>query len=67
MARNNYLESNKMALVSWMDKVLDQTLNKWTFIWGVWAIEIWPFDLKAIDAKTQPSEIYITKPYHALE
>jgi len=32
MAKNNYLESNKITLVGWMDKVLDQTFNKMTFI-----------------------------------
>jgi hypothetical protein len=65
MAKNNYLISNKIILVGWMDKVFDQTLNKRTFIWGFKAIGIWPFNLKAIDAKTQLSEIYITKPYKA--
>jgi hypothetical protein len=32
MAKNNYLESNKITLVGWMDKVINETLNKWTFI-----------------------------------
>jgi hypothetical protein len=49
-----------------MDKVLDQTLNKKTVIWGVKVIGIWPFNLKTMDGRTQPSEIYITKPYNAL-
>jgi hypothetical protein len=26
MAKNNYLKSNKITLVGWMDKVLNQTL-----------------------------------------
>jgi len=67
MAKNNYLKSNKITLVGWMDKVLDQTLNKRTFILRFWAIGIWPLNLKAMDAKTQLSEIYITKPYNALD
>jgi hypothetical protein len=66
MAKNNYVESNKIILVGWMDRVLDQTLNKRTFIWGFRAIGIWHVNFKAMDAKTQPSEIYITKPYNAL-
>jgi len=32
MAKNNYLDSNKIILVGWMDKILDQTMNKRTFI-----------------------------------
>jgi hypothetical protein len=67
MTKNNYLESNKIILIRWMDKVFDQPLNKRTFIWGFKAIGIWPFNLKAMDAKTQPCEIYITKPYKALD
>jgi hypothetical protein len=32
MAKNNYLESNKITLVGGMDKLQDETLNKWNFI-----------------------------------
>jgi hypothetical protein len=32
MARNNYLESNKIILVGLMDKILDQIMNKRTFV-----------------------------------
>ncbi len=66
-AKNNYLESKKITLEGWMDKVLDQTLNKTTFIWEFRAIGIWCFNLKAMDAKTQPSEIYISKSHNALQ
>jgi len=66
MAKNNYVESNKIILVGWMDRVLDQTLNKRTFIWRFRAIGIWHVNFKAMDEKTQPSEIYIIKPYNAL-
>jgi hypothetical protein len=67
MAKKNYLESNKIIFVGWMDKVLDQTLNKRTFMWRFRAIGIWPFNLTTMDAKTQPSEIYIAKPYNPLD
>jgi hypothetical protein len=50
-----------------MDKLQDETLNKWNFIWGVRAIGIGPFNFKAMVVKTQPREIYITKPYNALD
>jgi hypothetical protein len=52
MAKNNYLEPNKITLAGHVDKALDQTLARRNFIWGLRAIRIWPFNLKAMDVKT---------------
>ncbi len=67
MAKNNYLKPNKITLVGRVDKALNKLLPKRNFIWRFKGIKISPFNLKSMDAKTQPSEICIIKPYNALD
>jgi len=42
MAKNNYIESNKITLAGWVDKALDYALIRRNII--LWFTKIWPFN-----------------------
>jgi len=68
MAKNNYVEPNKIALVGWIDSVLNHTLIKKNITLKSKAIRIWPLNFKAIDENNESNEIYTIKSNnHALD
>jgi hypothetical protein len=63
--KNNAMVKNKLdkcTLVSWVDKSFNQSLSKKKFKNGFKDIGIWPLNLKVMEHKTKPFEIYITTP-----
>ncbi len=58
MVRNYYNEPNKVTFVGWVDKALDLALSKKNIQNGFQITRIWPLNLKAMDARTKPSELY---------
>jgi len=54
MVRFNYLEPNKVTLVSWVDKALNQSLSKQNILSEFRATWVWPLNLRAMDDKTSP-------------
>jgi hypothetical protein len=52
-------ELDKITHVRWVDKALDQLLTKHNIKAGFKRTGIWPFNLKAIENKTQPISAYI--------
>jgi len=61
MVSNNYKEPNKIIFANWVDKALDAALSKTNLKNGFKVIGIWPFNPKAMDGRTKPSELYTTK------
>jgi hypothetical protein len=61
MVNNNYKEPYKIAFANWVDKTLDAILSKINIKNGFKVIRIWPFNPKAMDGRTKPSELYTTK------
>jgi hypothetical protein len=61
MVRNNHLKIDKVTLVSWVDKTLDQSLSKQNILSGFRATRIWPLNPRAMDDKTRFSNLYIIK------
>jgi hypothetical protein len=59
MARNNYLEPNKVTLAKWVDKVLLQYLKKETIKLGFMVYWIWPLNLATMVGKFGLSEVFI--------
>jgi len=61
--KNNYIELNKVTLVRWVHKVLDQTILKYMSDLNL-GLHIWIFPLnpKVIDEKFSFVEIYKTQP-----
>ncbi len=62
MVKNIHCESNKCTLVSWVDKILDQSLSKKNINSGFKDTRIWPLNLKAMDHKTKPFKVYTSTP-----
>jgi hypothetical protein len=62
MVKNIHCESNKCTLVSWVDKILDQSLSKKNIKSGFRDTRIWPLNLKAMDHKTRPFKVYTSTP-----
>ncbi len=61
------VEPNKIALVGWVDKVLNHPLIKKNITLKSKAIRIWPLNFKAMDGNNEPNDIYTIKPnIHAL-
>jgi hypothetical protein len=68
MEKNNYVEPNKIALVGWVDKVLDHVLIKKNITSKSQAIRIWPLNFKTMDENNEPNDICTIKPdNHALD
>jgi hypothetical protein len=60
MVNDNFTEPNKITLLGWVDKALDQTLTKKNIISRFKVIGIQPLNLKAMEEKTRLSSLYIT-------
>ncbi len=58
MIKNNYNEPNKATLTAWVYKALNVALSKRNIKNGFKVIGIWPFNPKAMDGRTKPSEFY---------
>jgi hypothetical protein len=57
MYRNNHMEPYKITLVGWVDQTLEQSLKINKIKSRFKATCIWPFNPKAMDNKTQLSQI----------
>jgi hypothetical protein len=60
MFKNNHIKPNKVSLTSWEDKALNQSLSKQNIKVGLKTIGIWPLNLKAMDNRSKPNELYTT-------
>ncbi len=58
MVNNNYKDPNKIVFANWVDKTLDVTLSKRNINNGFKVTWIQPFNPKAMDGRTKPSELY---------
>jgi hypothetical protein len=58
MVKNIHCESNKCTLVSWVDKILNQSLFKQYIKSGFKDTRIWLLNPKAMDHKTGPFKVY---------
>ncbi len=58
MVNNDYKDPHKIILANWVDKTLDATLSKKNIKNGFKVTRIWPFNPKAMDGRTKPSELY---------
>jgi hypothetical protein len=54
------MEHDKITLVGWVDQALDKSITKQNIRFGFRVISIYLINLKAMDSKTRPSNIYIT-------
>jgi hypothetical protein len=59
MVNDNFIEPNKITLLGWVDKALDQTLTKKNIISRFRVIRFWPWNLKAMEEKTRFNSLYI--------
>lgn len=59
MVNDNFIEPNKITLLGWVDKALDQTLTKKNIISRFRVIGIQPWNLEAMEEKTGLSSLYI--------
>jgi hypothetical protein len=59
MINRNYIKRNKIVLVGWVDKALDQALSGNNIISGFKSTRFWPLDPKAMDERTKPRSLYI--------
>jgi hypothetical protein len=60
LSKNNYMEPDKITLVGWVNQALDKSIMKQNIIFGFKVTGIYFLNLKAMDNKTRPSNIYIT-------
>jgi hypothetical protein len=60
MARNNYLEPDKVMLAKWVDKALLQSLKKEIIKSGLKVCKIWSLNLTTMVGKFGPNEVFIT-------
>jgi hypothetical protein len=60
MVKINYMELNKITLVIWVNKAFNQSLTKHSIKFGFKVCKIWPLNPKAMEVKTNPSNIYTT-------
>jgi hypothetical protein len=70
MVKRNYIELDKISLVGWVDKALNQTFTRKNIISRFKATRIWPFNPGAVDHKTSLSTLYnvhITKSDHRIK
>jgi hypothetical protein len=58
MVSNNYSKPDKIILVAWLDKTLDQALVKKNIISWFKVTSIWPMNSKAMDEKTTHNTLY---------
>jgi hypothetical protein len=55
MVKRSYMELNKIILVTWVNKVFDQSLTKHNIKFGFRVCKIWPLNPKVMEVKTNPS------------
>jgi hypothetical protein len=70
MVRRNCIELDKISLVVWVDKTLDQTFTRRNIILRFKTTRIWPLNLRVVDHKTSLSTLYnvhITKSDHRIK
>jgi hypothetical protein len=60
MAKNIFLQLDKIILVEWVDKALQQSLKKENIKFGFRVYEIWPLNFIAMAIKFGPSEVFTT-------
>jgi len=60
MARSKLKKLNKITFVRWLHTILNQSLTKQNIKVRFRVIGIWPFNPKAMDEKTKPTNIYTT-------
>ncbi len=58
MINRNYIELDKIVLVGWVDKTLDQALSRKNIILKFRSTGIWPLDPKTMDERTGLSSLY---------
>jgi hypothetical protein len=61
MFRNNYKKPDKVTLVGWVDKTLNQSLSKQNIKVGFKTTRIWPLNPMAMGNRSKPSELYIVE------
>jgi hypothetical protein len=61
MVENEYQELNKITLVGWVEKIIDQLLTKDNISSRFNVINIRPLNLKVMDKRTQLLMIYTKK------
>jgi len=59
MAKNNFLELDKIILAKWMDKALQQSLKKENIKFGFKVCKFWPLNSTSMATKFSPSEVFI--------
>jgi hypothetical protein len=59
MIRFNYKKLDKTTFVGWVDNALEISLSKYNIKNEFKITRIWLFNLKAMDNKTMPNEMYI--------
>jgi hypothetical protein len=59
MVNDNVIEPNKITLLGWVDKALDQALTKKNIISRFRVIGIWPLNPNAMEEKTRFSNLFI--------
>jgi hypothetical protein len=60
MAKNNYLELNKVALIAWVDKALQQSLKKENIKSRFRVFGIWPLNLTTMVGKIGLGDVFTT-------
>ncbi len=60
MAKNNFLELDKITLSKWVDKALQQSLKKENIKFGFKVCKIWPLNSISMARKFGPSEVFTT-------
>ncbi len=59
IAKNNYLEPNKITLATWVDKGLQQSLKNKNIKLGIKVVGIWPLNHTTMVGKFGPSDVFI--------
>jgi hypothetical protein len=58
MSKSNYMELDKITLARWVDQALDKSITKQNIKSGFKVTVIHPLNLRAMDSKIKPSNIY---------
>jgi hypothetical protein len=58
MSKSNYMELDKITLIGWVDQALDKSITEQNIKFGFRVISIYPLNLRAMDNKIEPSNIY---------
>jgi hypothetical protein len=58
MVRRNYIESDKITLIGWVNKTLKLALIRQNIMFRFKGAWIWPINPRAMDSKTSPSTLY---------